>query len=97
MHMDILRKGNVIVTTYDVINDALKYGEFDYKNGGALYAGEEWQSLLAEVIPYLAECQKQLGDQAIYLILPKKELQTLQSEIVRLAHSKMEDPVSLDV
>ena len=29
-----------------------------------LYTGEEWHSLLAEVFPNLADCQKQFEDQA---------------------------------
>jgi hypothetical protein len=91
-----------------------RQGSFDsaaklYEKVCALYAGEEWQSLLAEVLPNLADCQKQLEDQAGYLtscvrllslekgLLLKKERQALQSEVVRLAHSEMKNPVSLDV
>lgn len=49
-----------------------RQGSFDsaaklYEKVCALYAGEEWQSLLAEVLPNLADCQKQLEDQAGYL------------------------------
>ena len=42
-----------------------RQGSFDsaaklYEKVCALYSGEEWQSLLAEVLPNLAECQRQL-------------------------------------
>ncbi|XP_042064579.1 trafficking protein particle complex II-specific subunit 130 homolog isoform X2 [Salvia splendens] len=80
-----------------------------YEKVCALYAGEGWENLLAEVLPNLAECQKILSDQAGYLsscvkllsldkglFLPK-ERQAFQSEVVRLAHSEMEHPVPLDV
>ncbi|KAH6795720.1 hypothetical protein C2S51_036706 [Perilla frutescens var. frutescens] len=80
-----------------------------YEKVCALYAGEGWENLLAEVLPNLAECQKILNDQAGYLsscvrllsldkglFLPK-ERQAFQSEVVRLAHSEMEHPVPLDV
>lgn len=91
-----------------------KLGNFDlaaklYEKVCALYAGEGWQNLLAEVLPSLAECQKILNDQAGYLsscvrllsldkglFLPK-ERQAFQSEVVRLAHSEMKHPVPLDV
>lgn len=91
-----------------------RQGSFDsaaklYEKVCALYAGEEWQSLLAEVLPNLADCQKELEDQAGYLtscvrllslekgLLLKTERQALQSEVARLAHSEMKNPVSLDV
>ncbi|KAK4487353.1 hypothetical protein RD792_006024 [Penstemon davidsonii] len=80
-----------------------------YEKVCALYAGEGWQNLLAEVLPNLAECQKILNDQAGYLsscvrllsldkgLFLTKERQAFQSEVVRLAHSEMEHPVPLDV
>ncbi|CAN4102857.1 unnamed protein product [Withania somnifera] len=91
-----------------------KNGNYDlaaklYEKVCALYAGEGWQNLLAEVLPNLAECQKELGDQAGYLsscvrllsldkgLFSCKERQAFQSEVVRLAHSEMEHTVPLDV
>lgn len=80
-----------------------------YEKVCALYAGEGWQDLLAEVLPNLAECQKILDDQAGYLASCVKllsldnslflynERQVFQSEVVRLAHSEMKHPVPLDV
>ncbi|XP_051133822.1 trafficking protein particle complex II-specific subunit 130 homolog [Andrographis paniculata] len=80
-----------------------------YEKVCALYAGEGWEHLLAEVLPNLAECQKILSDQAGYLsscvrllsldksLFLTKERQAFQSEVVRLAHSEMEHPVPLDV
>ncbi|KAG8364976.1 hypothetical protein BUALT_Bualt18G0054500 [Buddleja alternifolia] len=80
-----------------------------YEKVCALYSGEGWQNLLAEVLPNLAECQKILNDQAGYLsscvrllsldkgLFLTKERQAFQSEVVRLAHSEMEHPVPLDV
>ncbi|KAL3503259.1 hypothetical protein ACH5RR_037708 [Cinchona calisaya] len=91
-----------------------KLGNFDlaaklYEKVCALYAGEGWQNLLAEVLPNLAECQKILNDQAGYLsscvrllsldkgLFLTKERQAFQSEVVRLAHDEMKHPVPLDV
>ncbi|XP_020100478.1 trafficking protein particle complex II-specific subunit 130 homolog isoform X2 [Ananas comosus] len=91
-----------------------KNGNFDlaaksYEKVCALYAGEGWQDLLAEVLPDLAECQKILNDEAGYLsscvrllsldsgLFLNKERQAFQSEVVRLAHSEMKNPVPLDV
>nr|XP_016466589.1 PREDICTED: trafficking protein particle complex II-specific subunit 130 homolog [Nicotiana tabacum] len=91
-----------------------KNGNYDlaaklYEKVCALYSGEGWQNLLAEVLPNLAECQKELGDQAGYLsscvrllsldkgLFSSKERQAFQSEVVRLAHSEMEHTVPLDV
>ncbi|KAL7186352.1 hypothetical protein ACSBR2_028154 [Camellia fascicularis] len=91
-----------------------KHGNFDlaaksYEKVCALYAGEGWQDLLAEVLPNLAECQKILNDQAGYLsscvrllsldkgLFSTKERQAFQSEVVDLAHSEMKHPVPLDV
>ncbi|KAL6544388.1 hypothetical protein OROMI_023250 [Orobanche minor] len=80
-----------------------------YEKVCALYAGEGWENLLAEVLPNLAECQKILNDQAGYLsscvrllsldkgLFLTSERQSFQSEVVRLAHSEMEHPVPLDV
>ncbi|KAJ0980630.1 hypothetical protein J5N97_008885 [Dioscorea zingiberensis] len=91
-----------------------KHGNFDlaaksYEKVCALYAGEGWQDLLAEVLPNLAECQKILNDQAGYLsscvrllsldnvLFSTKERRAFQSEVVRLAHSEMKHPVPLNV
>ncbi|OVA00525.1 Foie gras liver health family 1 [Macleaya cordata] len=91
-----------------------RHGNFDlaaksYEKVCALYSGEGWQDLLAEVLPNLAECQKILNDQAGYLsscvrllsldsgLFLTKERQAFQSEVVRLAHSEMKNPVPLDV
>lgn len=91
-----------------------KHGNFDlaaksYEKVCALYAGEGWEDLLAEVLPNLAECQKILNDQAGYLsscvrllsldngLFLTKERQAFQAEVVRLAHSEMKHPVPLDV
>ncbi|GLT77013.1 hypothetical protein SLA2020_486390 [Shorea laevis] len=80
-----------------------------YEKVCALYAGEGWQDLLAEVLPNLAECQKILNDQAGYLsscvrllsldkgLFSTKERQAFQSDVVHLAHSEMKHPVPLDV
>lgn len=80
-----------------------------YEKVCALYAGEGWEDLLAEFLPNLAECQKILDDEAGYLsscvrllsldksLFTLKERQAFQSEVVRLAHSKMKNPVPLDV
>ncbi|XP_068639813.1 trafficking protein particle complex II-specific subunit 130 homolog [Aristolochia californica] len=91
-----------------------KHGNFDlaaksYEKVCALYAGEGWQDLLAEVLPNLAECQKMLNDEAGYLsscvrllsldkgLFWTKERQAFQLEVVRLAHGEMKHPVPLDV
>ncbi|KAI5423181.1 hypothetical protein KIW84_046245 [Lathyrus oleraceus] len=52
---------------------AFKHGHFDqaaksYEKVCALYNGEGWQELLAEVLPILAECQNILNDQVGYLL-----------------------------
>ncbi|KAK8962510.1 hypothetical protein KSP40_PGU010890 [Platanthera guangdongensis] len=91
-----------------------KHGNYDfaaksYEKVCALYAGEGWQDLLAEVLPNLAECQKILNDQAGYLsscvrllsldssLFSIKERKAFQEEVVRLAHGEMKHPVPLDV
>ncbi|KAI3809950.1 hypothetical protein L1987_19554 [Smallanthus sonchifolius] len=80
-----------------------------YEKVCALYTSEGWQDLLADVLPNLAECQKILDDKPGYLsscvrllsldknLFLTKERQAFQSELVRLAHSEMDDPVPLDV
>ncbi|KAG9145490.1 hypothetical protein Leryth_019831 [Lithospermum erythrorhizon] len=80
-----------------------------YEKVCALYSGEGWQNLLAEVLPNLAECQKVLDDQPGYLsscvrllsleksLFSTKERQAFQAEVVRLAHGEMKHPVPLDV
>ncbi|CAI9756874.1 unnamed protein product [Fraxinus pennsylvanica] len=92
----------------------LKHENYDlaaklYEKVCALYAGEGWENLLAEVLPNLAQCQKILKDQAGYLsscvkllsldkgLFLTKERQAFQSEVIHLAHSEMERPVPLDV
>ncbi|KNA16796.1 hypothetical protein SOVF_085990 [Spinacia oleracea] len=91
-----------------------KHGNYDlaansYEKVCALYAGEGWQDLLAEVLPNLAECQKMLNDEAGYLqscvrllsldknLFSTKERQAFQAEVISLAHSEMKHPVPLDV
>ncbi|KAF5780924.1 putative tetratricopeptide-like helical domain superfamily, TRAPP II complex, TRAPPC10 [Helianthus annuus] len=80
-----------------------------YEKVCALYSGDGWQDLLADVLPNLAECQKILNDKPGYLsscvrllsldknLFAVKERQAFQSELVHLAHSDMADPVPLDV
>ncbi|KAL6954151.1 hypothetical protein U1Q18_047800 [Sarracenia purpurea var. burkii] len=107
-------KRHGVVLDGEIAAVCYKHGNFDlaaksYEKVCALYAGEGWQDLLAEVLPNLAECQKILNDQAGYLsscvrllsldkgLFSTKELQAFQSEVVRLAHSEMKYPVPLDV
>ncbi|CAA6658433.1 unnamed protein product [Spirodela intermedia] len=80
-----------------------------YEKVCALYSGEGWHDLLAEVLPNLAECQKILNHQAGYLsscirllsldgsLFLNKERQAFQTEVLRLAHSSMKEPLPLDV
>ncbi|XWS11081.1 hypothetical protein CRYUN_Cryun38cG0053200 [Craigia yunnanensis] len=103
-----------VVLDGEIAAVCFKRGNFDlaaksYEKVCALYAGEGWQDLLAEVLPNLAECQKILNDQAGYLsscvrllsldkgLFPMKECQAFQSEVVSLSHSEMKHPVPLDV
>ncbi|CAB4277590.1 unnamed protein product [Prunus armeniaca] len=107
-------KRHGVVLDGEIAAVCFKHGNFDlaaksYEKVCALYAGEGWQDLLAEVLPNLAECQKILNDQAGYLsscvrllsldkgLFFTKERQAFQSEVVRLAHGEMEQPVPLDV
>ncbi|XVF70367.1 hypothetical protein PTKIN_Ptkin11bG0156300 [Pterospermum kingtungense] len=107
-------KRHGVVLDGEIAAVCFKRGNFDlaaksYEKVCALYAGEGWQDLLAEVLPNLAECQKILNDQAGYLsscvrllsldkgLFSLKERQAFQSEVVRLAHSEMKHPVPLDV
>ncbi|GAU32716.1 hypothetical protein TSUD_101370 [Trifolium subterraneum] len=107
-------KRHGVVLDGEIASVAFKHGHFDqaaksYEKVCALYNGEGWQELLAEVLPILAECQKILNDQAGYLLacvrllsledglFVTKERQAFQAEVVRLAHSEMKDPVPLDV
>lgn len=74
-----------------------------------MYASERWNPLLAEVLPRLISCQRQLRDWPGYLfscikllsldytLLSEEDRHSLQSEIVSLAHSGLKNPVSLDV
>ncbi|XWS27962.1 hypothetical protein CRYUN_Cryun25bG0025300 [Craigia yunnanensis] len=107
-------KRHGVVLDGEIAAVCFKRGNFDlaaksYEKVCALYAGEGWQNLLAEVLPNLAECQKILNDQAGYLsscvrllsldkgLFSMKERQAFQSEVVSLAHSEMKHPVPLDV
>ncbi|PON70583.1 TRAPP II complex, TRAPPC [Parasponia andersonii] len=107
-------KRHGVVLDGEIAAVCFKHGNFDlaaksYEKVCALYAGEGWQDLLAEILPNLAECQKILNDQAGYLsscvrllsldkgLFLTKERQAFQSEVVRLAHSEMKQPVPLDV
>ncbi|XVE80201.1 hypothetical protein DITRI_Ditri14bG0120700 [Diplodiscus trichospermus] len=107
-------KRHGVVLDGEIAAVCFKRGNFDlaaksYEKVCALYAGEGWQDLLAEVLPNLAECQKILNDQAGYLsscvrllsldkgLFSMKERQAFQSELVSLAHSEMKHPVPLDV
>lgn len=107
-------KRHGVVLDGEIAAILFRHGNIDlaaksYEKVSALYAGEGWQDLLAEVLPNLAECQKILNDQAGYLsscvrllaldksLFLTKERQAFQSEVVHLAHSKMEHPVPLDV
>lgn len=107
-------KRHGVVLDGEIAAVCFKHGNYDmaaksYEKVCALYAGEGWQDLLAEVLPNLAECQKILNDQAGYLsscvrllsldnsLFSTKERQSFQSEVVRLAHSEMKHPVPLDV
>lgn len=107
-------KRHGVVLDGEIAAVCFKHGNFDlaaksYEKVCALYAGEGWQDLLADVLPNLAECQKILNDQAGYLsscvrllsldkgLFSTKEREAFQSEVVRLAHSEMKDPVPLDV
>lgn len=107
-------KRHGVVLDGEIAAVCFKHGNFDlaaksYEKVCALYAGEGWQDLLAEVLPSLAECQKILNDQAGYLsscvrllsldkgLFLTKEREAFQSEVLRLAHSEMKDPVPLDV
>lgn len=107
-------KRHGVVLDGEIAAVCFRHGNFDlaaksYEKVCALYAGEGWHDLLAEVLPDLAECQKILDDQAGYLsscvrllslekgLFLTKERQAFQSEVVRLAHSEMKNPVPLDV
>lgn len=107
-------KRHGVVLDGEIASVSFKHGNYDlaaksYEKVCALYAGEGWQDLLAEVLPNLAECQKILGDQAGYLsscvrllsldkgLFLTKERQAFQSEVISLAHSEMKHPVPLDV
>lgn len=108
------RKRHGVVLDGEVASLHYRHGNYDsaaklYEKVCAMYAGDGWHALLAEVLPNLAECQKQLGDLAGYLLscikllsldrglLRDEERHTLQSEVVRLAQSELKNPVSLDV
>ncbi|XP_043688558.1 trafficking protein particle complex II-specific subunit 130 homolog isoform X2 [Telopea speciosissima] len=107
-------KRHGVVLDGEIAAVCYRHGNYDlaaksYEKVCALYAGEGWQDLLAEVLPNLAECQKILNDQAGYLsscvrllsldkgLFLTKERQAFQSEVVQFAHSEMKHPVPLDV
>ncbi|KAJ0102315.1 hypothetical protein Patl1_04570 [Pistacia atlantica] len=107
-------KRHGVVLDGEIAAVCFKHGNFDlaaksYEKVCALYSGEGWQDLLAEVLPNLAECQKILNDKAGYLLscvrllsldkglFSTKERQAFQSEVISLAHSEMKNPVPLDV
>ncbi|CAH1447699.1 unnamed protein product [Lactuca virosa] len=107
-------KRHGVVLDGEIASVCFKNGNHDlaaksYEKVCALYSGEGWHDLLADVLPNLAECQKILNDRAGYLsscvrllsldkgLFLTNERQAFQSEVVRLAHSEMEDPVPLDV
>ncbi|CAN6842044.1 unnamed protein product [Brassica oleracea var. botrytis] len=107
-------KRHGVVLDGEIAAVCFKHGKYDlaansYEKVCALYAGERWQDLLAEVLPNLAECQKILNDQAGYMsscvrllsldksLFSSKERQAFQSEVVNIAHSEMKNPVPLDV
>ncbi|KAF2285964.1 hypothetical protein GH714_009233 [Hevea brasiliensis] len=65
-------KRHGVVLDGEIAAVCFRHGNFDlaaksYEKVCALYAGEGWQELLADVLPNLAECQKMLNDQAGYL------------------------------
>ncbi|KAL8237867.1 hypothetical protein R6Q59_018948 [Mikania micrantha] len=80
-----------------------------YEKVCSLYSNEGWHDLLADVLPNLAECQKILNDKPGYLtscvrllsldknLFLTKERQSVQSELVHLAHTEMADLNALDV
>ncbi|XP_058110724.1 trafficking protein particle complex II-specific subunit 130 homolog isoform X2 [Magnolia sinica] len=107
-------KRHGVVLDGEIAAVCYRHGNYDlaaksYEKVCALYAGEGWQELLAEVLPNLAECQKILNDEAGYLsscvrllaldkgLFLTKERQAFQSEVLRLAHSEMKHQVPLDV
>eukprot|EP00250_Pteridium_aquilinum_P033255 c5370_g1_i1 orf=281-4273(+) len=108
------RKRHGVVLDGEVAAFHYRHGNYDsaaklFEKVCAMYSGDGWHALLAEVLPNLAECQKQLGDLAGYLLscikllslerglLQDDERHTIQSEVLRLAHSELKNPVSLDV
>ncbi|PWA88389.1 CLUB [Artemisia annua] len=107
-------KRHGVVLEGEIANILFKHGNYDlaaklYEKVCALYSGEGWQDLLADLLPNLAECQNILNDQPGYLsscvrllsldkgLFLTNERQAFQSEVVRLAHGEMSDPVPLDV
>uniref|UniRef100_A0A1D1Y829 Trafficking protein particle complex subunit 10 n=1 Tax=Anthurium amnicola TaxID=1678845 RepID=A0A1D1Y829_9ARAE len=107
-------KRHGVVLDGEIAAICFKHGNIDlaaksYEKVCALFAGEGWHNLLAEVLPNLAECQKILNDQAGYLsscvrllsldngLFLRKERQAFQAEVIHLAYSAMKDPVPLDV
>ncbi|MCO5582966.1 hypothetical protein L7F22_036870 [Adiantum nelumboides] len=108
------RKRHGVVLDGEVAAFHYRHGNYDsaaklYEKVCAMYAGDGWHALLAEVLPNLAECQKQLGDLAGYLLscikllsleeglLQDSERHTIQSEVLQLAYTELKNPVSVDV
>ncbi|KAI5076400.1 hypothetical protein GOP47_0008465 [Adiantum capillus-veneris] len=108
------RKRHGVVLDGEVAAFHYRHGNYDsaaklYEKVCAMYAGDGWHALLAEVLPNLAECQKQLGDLAGYLLscikllslemglLQDNERHTVQSEVLQLAYTELKNPVSVDV
>ena len=107
-------KRHGVVLDGEIAAISFKHGNIDlaaksYEKVCALYSGEGWHDLLAEVLPHLAECQKILEDQAGYLLscirllslgeglFLTKERQVFQAEVVHLSCSLMKEPLPLDV
>ncbi|KAH7289351.1 hypothetical protein KP509_31G071500 [Ceratopteris richardii] len=108
------RKRHGVVLDGEVAAFYSRHGNYDsaaklYEKVCAMYSGDGWHALLAEVLPDLAECQKQLEDLAGYLLscikllslekglLEDSERHTVQSEVLWLAHTELKNPVSVDV
>ncbi|XP_058751355.1 trafficking protein particle complex II-specific subunit 130 homolog [Vicia villosa] len=67
-------KRHGVVLDGEIAAVAFKHGHFDqaaksYEKVCALYNGEGWQDLLAEVLPILGECQNILNDQSWLLAI----------------------------
>ncbi|XP_078436829.1 TRAPP II complex TRAPPC10/CLUB [Wolffia australiana] len=107
-------KRHGVVLDGEIAAISFKHGNIDlaaksYEKVCALYSGEGWHDLLAQVLPNLAECQKLLDDQAGYLLscirllslgeglFLNNERRGFQAEVLRLARSETREPLPLDV